>query len=191
MLNEEMLLRGLRDQDAQALRDFVTLYQDRVYHTALSFVKDTSDAEELTQDVFLTVWSSIAGFRGESALSTWVYRITVSRSLDLIRSRTRKKRFGFTFSLSDDKEAIRSNTVNWVHPGIIEENKEKAAYLFKAIDALPENQRIAFTLSKMEQLSQKEIAEVMKIKEGAVESLLQRARQNLRKSLEDIYEELK
>jgi RNA polymerase sigma factor (sigma-70 family) len=191
MLSEEMLLRGLREQNAMVLRDFVAQYQERVYNTAISFVKDSSDAEELAQDVFLTVWNSIANFRGESALSTWVYRITVTKSLDIIKARTRKKRFGFIYSLTEDKTEIKSKTVNWVHPGIIEENREKAAYLFKAIDALPENQKIAFTLSKMEQLSQKEISEVMKINEGAVESLLQRAKQNLRKSLEDIYEELK
>jgi RNA polymerase sigma-70 factor (ECF subfamily) len=191
MLNEEMLLRGLREQNAMVLRDFVAQYQERVYNTAISFVKDPSDAEELAQDVFLTVWNSIASFRGESALSTWVYRITVTKSLDLIKARTRKKRFGFIYSITDNKTEINNKTVNWVHPGIIEENKEKAAYLFKAIDALPENQKVAFTLRKMEQLSQKEISEVMKINEGAVESLLQRAKQNLRKSLEGIYEELK
>ena len=186
-----MLLQGLRAQNAAALRDFVAQYQDRVYNTAFSFVKDQSDAEELTQDVLLAVWDSVSNFRGDSALSTWVYRITVTRSLDLIKARSRKKRFGFILSLSDDKEDMKHQTVNWVHPGIIEENREKAAYLFKAIDSLPENQKVAFTLSKMEQLSQKEISKVMKIKEGAVESLLQRAKQNLRKSLEDIYEELK
>lgn len=186
-----MLLRGLREQNPIVLRDFIAQYQERVYNTAISFVKDSSDAEELAQDVFLTVWNSIASFRGESALSTWVYRITVTKSLDLIKARTRKKRFGFMYSITDNKSEINTKTVNWVHPGIIEENKEKAAYLFKAIDALPENQKVAFTLSKMEQLSQKEISEVMKINEGAVESLLQRAKQNLRKSLEDIYEELK
>ena len=191
MLTEEMLLRGLREQNATVLRDFVAQYQDRVYHTAISFVKDPSDAEEIAQDVFLTVWRSIGSFRGDSSLSTWVYRITVTRSLDLLKSRSRKKRFGFLYSLTSDNDEIASKTVNWVHPGIIEENREKAAYLFKAIDALPENQKIAFTLSKMDQLSQKEISDIMKIKEGAVESLLQRAKQNLRKSLEDIYEELK
>lgn len=191
MSDEEKLIQGLRDQSASALRDFVTLYQDRIYNTALSLVKDESDAEELTQDVLLTVWSSIASFRGDSTLSTWVYRIAVTRSLDLIRARTRKKKLGFIFSITGDKEEVHNKTVNWVHPGIIAENKEKAMYLFQAIDALPENQKVAFTLSKMELLSQKEIAQIMEINEGAVESLLQRAKQNLRKSLEDIYEELK
>jgi RNA polymerase sigma factor (sigma-70 family) len=191
MPDEEEMIQGLKDQQPVALKNFLELYQDRVYNTALSFVKDISDAEELSQDVFMTVWNSISSFKGESALSTWVYRITVTKSLDLIRSRQRKKRFAFLTSLTTIRNEIKHHPVNWIHPGIIEENKEKAAYLFSAIDQLPENQKVAFTLSKIEQLSQKEIADVMQIKEGAVESLLQRAKQNLKKYLEGIYEEIR
>lgn len=190
LMTDDLLLKGLREQSASAMRDFVTLYQQRVYNTAISFVKDSADAEELAQDVFLTVWHSVDSFRGDASLSTWVYRITVSKSLDLIKSRSRKKRLGFIFSISGDNTEVASKTVNWVHPGVIEENKEKAAHLFRAIDSLPENQRVAFTLSKVEQLSQREIAEIMKLNEGAVESLLQRAKQNLRRALDGIYKEL-
>lgn len=191
MADEERMIQGLREQRPIALKEFLEQYQERVYNTALSFVKDISDAEELSQDVFLTVWNSIATFKGESALSTWVYRITVTKSLDLIRSKQRKKRFAFLTSLTNIRNEIIHHPVNWVHPGILQENQEKAGYLFRAIEQLPENQKVAFTLSKLEQLSQKEIAEVMQIKEGAVESLLQRARQNLRKYLEGIYDEIK
>ena len=191
MADDRGLIQGLKDQRPVALKDFLEQYQERVYNTALSFVKDVSDAEELSQDVFLTVWNSISGFKEESSLSTWVYRITVTKSLDLIRSKQRKKRFAFLTSLTTIRNEIKYHPVNWVHPGILQENKEKAAYLFGAIDQLPDNQKIAFTLSKLEQLSQKEIAEVMQIKEGAVESLIQRAKQNLRKYLEGIYDEIK
>ena len=191
MADEEGLIQGLKDQRPAALKNFLEQYQERVYNTALSFVKDVSDAEELSQDVFLTVWNSISGFKGESSLSTWVYRITVSKSLDLIRSKQRKKRFAFLTSLTTIRNEVKHHPVNWVHPGILQENQEKAAYLFRAIDQLPDNQKVAFTLSKLEQLSQKEIAQVMQIKEGAVESLLQRAKQNLKKYLEGIYDEIR
>ncbi len=190
-MTEQLLIDGLRGRSAIALKELIEQHQQRVYNTALSFLKSEADAEELTQDVFMVVWESIADFRAESSLTTWIYRITVTRSLDLIKSRKRKKRFAFLTSLTNDKNEIIHHPVNWVHPGIIEENREKAAYLFKAMEQLPENQKIAFTLSKMEQLSQKEIAAVMELNEGAVESLLQRARQNLKKILADIYEELK
>jgi len=191
MADEEGLIQGLKDQRPGALKSFLEQYQQRVYNTALSFVKDVSDAEELSQDVFLTVWNSISGFKEESSLSTWVYRITITKSLDLIRSKQRKKRFAFLTSLTTIRNEIKYHPVNWVHPAILQENKEKAAYLFRAIDQLPDNQKIAFTLSKLEQLSQREIADVMQIKEGAVESLIQRAKQNLRKYLEGIYDEIK
>lgn len=191
MTNEQDLILQLKDRQPASLKKFVQQYQQHVYNTALSFVKNEADAEELAQDVFITVWNSIASFKEESTLSTWVYRITVTKSLDLIRSRQRKKRFAFITSLTSDKNEVIHHPINWVHPGIIEENKEKAAYLFNAIDRLPENQKVAFTLSKIEQLSQKEIAEVMQIGQGAVESLLQRAKQNLRKYLEVIYNEIK
>jgi RNA polymerase sigma factor (sigma-70 family) len=191
MTDEKSLIQGLKDQRPVALRDFLEQYQERVYNTALSFVKNIPDAEELAQDVFMSVWTSISGFKEESSLSTWVYRITVTKSLDMIKSRQRKKRFAYLTSLSDIKNEMRYHPVNWVHPGIMQENQEKAGYLFRAIDQLPDNQKVAFTLSKLEQLNQKEIADVMQLKEGAVESLLQRAKQNLRKYLGEIYEELK
>jgi RNA polymerase sigma factor (sigma-70 family) len=191
MANEQDLIKKLKDKQPASLKLFIQQYQKRVYNTALLFVKNEADAEELAQDVFITVWNSIADFKEESSLSTWVYRITVTKSLDLIRSRQRKKRFAFITALTTDKNEVIHHPINWVHPGIIEENKEKAAYLFNAIDKLPENQKVAFTLSKIEQLSQKEIADVMQLGQGAVESLLQRAKQNLRKYLENIYDDLK
>lgn len=191
MHNEREIIQGLRGRDLNALKTFIEQYQNCVYNTAISLVKDPADAEELAQDVIITVWNSISDFKEESSLKTWVYRITVTKSLDLIRGRKRKKRFASLTSLTNDNNEVKYHPVDWVHPGVLEENKEKAAYLFRAMDQLPENQKIAFTLSKIEQLSQKEIAQVMEISEGAVESLLQRAKQNLRKYLEDIYNELK
>jgi RNA polymerase sigma-70 factor (ECF subfamily) len=190
-LNEEVLINGLRAHQPLALKEFLEQYQERVYNTALSLVKDESDAEELAQDIFMSVWDSISGFKGESALFTWVYRITITKSLDLIKGKNAKKRFGFMTSLTNQKNEVMHHPINWVHPGILEENKEKAVYLFEAMDKLPENQKVAFTLSKLEHLSQKEIAEIMELGEGAIESLLQRAKQNLRKALADIYDHIK
>ena len=74
------------------------------------------------------------------------------------------------------------------HPGIALDNKERAAVLFKAIDRLPENQKIAFTLHKVEGLSYQEISDVMKTSVSSVESLMHRAKNNLKKLLRDHYE---
>jgi RNA polymerase sigma-70 factor (ECF subfamily) len=79
--------------------------------------------------------------------------------------------------------------VDFQHPGVALDRKEQAALLFRMIDQLPENQKVAFTLHKSEELSYQEIADVMKLSVSAVESLLFRARQNLRKLLEKHYQQ--
>lgn len=158
-----------------------------VYNTALGIVQHVGDAEDIVQEVFIQVHQSIGGFKGESKLSTWLYRITISKAMDHERRKKRKKRFAFVRSLFSETEAGEIHPPDFVHPGVIMDNKEKAAILFKAIAKLPEKQRIAFTLNKVEGLSHQEISEVMHTTVSSVESLLHRARNNLKKDLEDFY----
>ena len=103
-----------------------------------------------------------------------------------LRSKRRKKRFGFLSSLfgEDNKPIYEPEDFN--HPGVQQERKEDAALLFKMIGLLPENQRTAFILNKVEELSYREIAVILNTSESAVDSLLQRAKQNLRKKLNDL-----
>jgi RNA polymerase sigma factor (sigma-70 family) len=183
-LNESALIQGLKNGDEAAFRFLVDTYKDRVYNTVIAIVQNAEDAEDVTQEVFIQVYRSINSFKGEAKLSTWLYRIATTRSLDLLRSRKSKKRFGFIQRLlGDDSEPVYE-IPDFNHPGIVLEKKENAAKLFKAIRQLPENQKIAFTLHKMEDLSYQEISEVMKTTVPAVESLLHRAKLNLRKLLE-------
>ena len=104
-----------------------------------------------------------------------------------MNSRKRKKRFAFITSLFGNNEELLHEPVDFNHPGIALDRKEQAALLFRMIDQLPENQKIAFNLHKAEELSYQEIADVMQVSVSAVESLLFRARQNLRKLLEKHY----
>ena len=184
LLNEQELILGLRNADETAFKYLVDTYQDRVFNTAIGIVQNAEDAEDVAQEVFIQVYRSIHNFKGESKLSTWLYRIATTRSLDLLRSRKSKKRFGFMQRLfGDDNEPIHE-LPNFNHPGVVLEKKENAAKLFKAIAQLPENQKAAFTLHKLEDLSYQEISEVMHTSIPAVESLMHRAKQNLRKILE-------
>ncbi|MEO9100566.1 MAG: RNA polymerase sigma factor, partial [Ginsengibacter sp.] len=139
------------------------------------------------QEVFIKVFESISSFKEESKLSTWIYRITVSKSLDHIRKKKRKKRFAFVQSLYGKNEELMIDPPDFFHPGIKIENKENAEVLFKAIDKLTENQKTAFVLNKMENLSYREISEVMNSTEPAVDALLQRAKKNLKTILEKFY----
>jgi RNA polymerase sigma-70 factor (ECF subfamily) len=160
-----------------------------VFNTAIGLVQDHGMAEDITQEVFVTVFSSILSFNERSALSTWIYRITVNKCLDHLRAKNRQKKrgiFGMLFH-KDTGEAI-NDPVTFEHPGVQLERKEKARYLFEAIETLPDSQKTAFVLTHVEELSQKEVAEIMGLSVKAVESLLQRAKNNLRKKLNNIYD---
>ena len=160
-----------------------------VYNTAIGIVQHAEDAEDVAQEVFVQVYQSIHGFKGNSKFSTWLYRITISKAMDHERRKKRKKRFALVRSLfgEDNEQVVDAPEFN--HPGVLFDRKEKAAILFKAMQGLPENQRVAFVLNKVEGLSYQEISEVMETSVSAVESLLHRAKTNLRKVLKDFYED--
>ena len=74
-------------------------HKNLVFNLALNYVQNTEDAEEITQDVFLSVDQSMANFKGQSDIKTWIYRITINKSLDFLKAQKRKKRFGMIASL--------------------------------------------------------------------------------------------
>jgi RNA polymerase sigma factor (sigma-70 family) len=161
-----------------------------VFNTAVSMVQDTGIAEDISQEVFVTVFKSVHSFNENASLSTWLYRITVNKCLDHLRSRSRQKRSGL-LNLFSGESSPAENKPAFEHPGIQLEQKEKARYLFEAIQTLPENQKTAFVLSQIEELSQKEVADIMNLSIKAVESLIQRAKGNLRNKLGHIYDRRK
>lgn len=183
-MTEQELILGLKNGDEQAFKFLVETYQDRVYNTAFSILQNQEDAEDVAQEVFIKVYRSINKFKGESKLSTWLYRIATTGALDVLRSRKSKKRFGLVQRIFGDNNEPVFELPDFNHPGISLDKKENAAKLFRAISQLPENQRLAFTLHKMEDLSYQEVSEVLNTSVAAVESLMHRAKQNLRKILE-------
>ena len=183
-MNEVELIQGLRNGEEVAFKFLVNNYQDRVFNTAIGIVQNAEDAEDVAQEVFIQVFRSVQSFKAESKLSTWIYRITTTRALDHLRSRKSKKRFGFLQRLFGEGNEPIYELPDFHHPGVSLDRKENAALLFKAIDKLPEKQKIAFTLNKLEDLSYVEVSDVMQVSVPAVESLMHRAKQNLRKMLE-------
>jgi RNA polymerase sigma factor (sigma-70 family) len=186
-LDERTLVEQLKKGDEAAFKTIVETWQNMVYNTALGIVQNAEDAEDIAQEVFVQVHQSIHSFKGDSKFSTWLYRITVTKSLDHARRKKRKKRFAFVRSLIGDHDELAINPPDFHHPGVTLDNKENAAVLFRAIAELPENQRIAFTLNKVEGLSYQEVSDVMKTTVSSIESLIHRAKNNLRKKLEDHY----
>lgn len=167
-------------------RKVVVENQDNVYNLCLGFMKNAEEAEDMAQEVFLHVYQNIQKFKGESKLSTWIYRVTSNKCLEEIRRKGRKKRAAFVEDVSD--RAIQNQIKDFFHPGIALENQERAMVLFNAIDKLPDQQKVAFTLAKVEHLSYQEISKVMKKSLGSIESLLFRAKKNLRMFLTAYYE---
>lgn len=186
-MTEKELIVLLKQKDREAFKTIVEQWKDMVYNTALGILQNEEDAEDIAQEVFIQVFESINDFKEESKFSTWIYRITVTKSLDYIRKKKRKKRFAWIQGLygSNDEEMI--DAPDFMHPGIKMENKEDAAILFKAIEKLPEKQKAAFILNKVENLSYAEIAQIMGTTTLAVDSLFQRSKKNLRKDLSQFY----
>lgn len=186
-MGDQELITRIRSGDEQAFQALVKSKQALVYNTALGLLQNTEDAEDVTQEVFIKVFEALHQFKGESALSTWIYRVAVTTALEFIRAKKRKKRFGFMQPLLGDDNETTIEIPDFHHPGISLDNKEKAAMLFSSIKKLPDNQQVAFVLNKLEGLSYKEIAEVMNTSVSAVESLLHRAKTNLKEILKNLY----
>ena len=189
-MDERILVEKLKQGDETAFKTIVETWQKMVYNTALGIVQNAEDAEDIAQETFVQVYQSIGSFKGESKFSTWLYRITIAKALDHERKKKRKKRFAFVKSIFGEESQIVVNPPDFHHPGVVLDKKENAAVLFRAIAELPENQRIAFTLHKVDGLSYQEVSEIMNTSVSSVESLMHRAKTNLRKRLEDYYKGL-
>ena len=190
--DDDKLLNDLIQGDSDAFSALMTEYQDRVVNTCARFVHNPQDAEDVAQNVFIEVFQSVGRFRGQSKLSTWIYRIAVTRSLDFIRKATRKKRLGqvkrlFGLGFDEDQRSIDPPDPS-PSPQANLETQEQAEILKVAIEGLPENQKTALILTTYEQLSQAEVSQIMGNTVSAVESLIHRAKKNLRLSLETHYE---
>jgi RNA polymerase sigma factor (sigma-70 family) len=168
----------------QGLEEIYNSYSKLVFNLALQYVQNKEDAEEITQDTFITIHQSMDKFRNESDISTWIYRIAINKSLDFLKAKKRKKRFAlFTGLFNSAKDELHHDSKVFDHPGVLYEQKETLKNIFDQINSLPEKQRTALILSKIEQKSQKEISQIMQISPKAVESLIQRAKTTLAKKL--------
>ncbi|MFN4286840.1 MAG: RNA polymerase sigma factor [Lacibacter sp.] len=182
--NQENWIYELQQGNPEAFRLLVEEYQHLVYNTVLSIVQNEADAEELTQDVFVQAYRSVGGFKGDAKLSTWLYRIATRKALDHLRRQKAKKRLAWLYREPIESEAATEIPV-FHHPGVVLEQKEQAALLFRLMKHLPEKQRVAFTLHQTEGLSAQEIAPILGVSAGAAESLLFRARNRLRELLKE------
>ena len=176
------MIEKLKANDRAAFNELVTLYKNNVLNTCYRFLLNKQDAEDISQEVFIEIYQSIASFRGDAKLSTWIYRITITKCLDEIKKSNRKKR------ISSIGKLLHIDTIsNWIVGGTMPDKNlnenERLSEVEMVLNTLPENQRIAFTLSKIDGFSNTEIAEIMNTTTIAVESLIYRAKKKTTQEL--------
>lgn len=189
-MTEEDLIKGIQAGNEEAFRELFEKYRNRVFNTCNSIVHNPSDADDLVQEVFIEIYRSSGKFRGESRISTWIYRIAINKGLNHMRQVNRRKWYQSIENLAslNLRQTPAASAIR--QPDTELEDKQQAQRLHSAIDDLPENQRTAFLLSKYEDLSYLEIAEVMNTSLSAVESLIHRAKSNLQKKLYSFYKKM-
>jgi RNA polymerase sigma-70 factor, ECF subfamily len=185
---DRLFISRLRERDEDAFSEMVRLEGDRVFNLVYRMVGDRSEAEDIAQEVFVTVFKQIDSFRGESQFSTWLLRIAANHAKNrikyLARRRTTDDDVNEMETDHDPSLADRSMQARIHRPDTMLEVAELGDLLERAIAALDEEQRLLVVLRDMEELSYEDICEITGLPEGTVKSRLHRARMELKTLLD-------
>lgn len=162
--------------------DIFHQYRDRVYTLCLRYLQQQQEAEDAVQEVFIKVYRKRDSFRDEAQIGTWIYRIAVNHCLDILRSRKRRAQWGLVFPFLSPQEEGPNYIM--VHRDLSMEDKQALEELMRHIRSLPEKQYSVLVLTRLEGFSLNQVASIMNVSYKAVESLLQRAKQNLQKRID-------
>jgi len=187
MAEDFELLDKIKKGDPQAFEEIVKKYKMNVFNTIYSVMGNIQDADDIMQDVFIKVYDTIGKFKGQSSFSTWLYRITVNKCIDEIRKR-KNKFLSYESELNEEETFKLKNVISDEAIDVIDElrKKEIEEIVRKTIDLLPEKFRIVLTLREIDNLSYKEISDVMNVSVNRVKILLFRARQKLKEKLKNV-----
>ena len=174
---EDDLIKRCRDGDQRAMEQIVKRYEKQVYNTAFGIVGNREDAQDITQDVFLTIWNKIGQFKFRSKFSTWIYQIAKNQSLNL--KNLKKRRQADATEINDSQAWV---PVDEKTPETTLLVYEQQKLLLRALDNLKEKHRTILVLREMEALSYDDISEVLGCSMGRVKSRLHEARLALRKA---------
>jgi RNA polymerase sigma-70 factor (ECF subfamily) len=175
--SEREVLEACRRGEAEGFRALFLAYQDRVYSIALRYTGDDSLAMDIAQDTFLKLFSSLPEFRGDSAFSTWIYRLVVNACLD------HKRRAWRLAPLADELIAVLRSPADSLNALLASETRDRVR---SAVETLSPDMRMAVVLRYTEGLSYEEIAEVMGCSAGTVASRLNRAHKALERKLSHV-----
>jgi RNA polymerase sigma-70 factor (ECF subfamily) len=187
-MQPEVSVEKLIQHDRREYALLVEAYSDRIYRMTLSMTGNAQDAEDVLQETFIKVFKNIDGFKGNSSLSTWIYRIAMNEALMLLR---KHKPEGYSLDAEDETGDITPREIASWDPLPEQEvmSAEINSHLTEAVMRLPETLRSVFLLRDTEQFSVKETADTLGITEGTVKVRLLRARLKLREFLNTYFRE--
>lgn len=177
-MEEDLELLGkFKKGDQHAFEFLVRKYKITVFNTIYSIIGNTQEADDIAQEVFLKVYTKAGSFKGESSFSTWLYRITVNKCIDELRKRNNKI-ISYETEFGEEEKLKLKDVLASKEADITEElrQKELQDIIQKAMNSLPEKDRIILTLKEIEGLSYNEISQIMKISLAKVKIWLFRAR---------------
>ena len=191
---EEQLVKNLQAGKVDSFERLADLYQKKIYALSFNLTRNAMDSEDVTQEVLLTLFKKIHTFQGRSAFSSWVYRITLNATYMKLRSRKKEQ------SISIEELLPSFNGSGFQQEKIQDWSENTESLLFdnevrktsqKAVDLLPDKEKIVFLLRDAEGLSTENVSEILELTVPAVKSRLHRARLFLRKKLSSYFDEYK
>ena len=184
---QQKLIRRLQARDTQAFEQLIEDHQSRIYNLIFRMLGNHEEAEDLLQEVFITVFKKIDGFRGESSLSTWIYRIATNHCINRKKYLTRRKHYSKSsygdLSEREQSESGGGLTENLPRPDEMAEGKQMEQAIQQAISTLDDEYRVVLILRDVQNLSYDEIEQILDVPAGTVKSRLHRARMALKEKL--------
>ncbi len=185
-MNEDCLLvEAIRSGQTQRFEELVEKYKDRVYSMAFRFTGNPQEGQDLAQEIFINIFRNIGSFEAQSALSTWIYRVSLNRCLDWQRKQQRRASH-LTFMSGrreEDQNILDRVSTGTDGPEETYLHQEQSKELQGAIANLPEKYKTVIILYHFQQLSYQEIGSILKIPVRTVETHLYRAKQKLKQIL--------
>ena len=191
---EEQLVKDLQAGETRSFEQLANLYQGKIYSLSFNLTRNATDSQDVTQEVLLTLFRKGHTFQGKSAFSSWVYRITLNASYMKLRSRKREPNVSIDDLLpSFNKAGFQQEKIqDWSESTeSLLFNNETRKVIQKAVDLLPEKEKVVFILRDVEGLSTEKVGNILELTIPAVKSRLHRARLFLRKKLSNYFEEFK
>jgi RNA polymerase sigma-70 factor, ECF subfamily len=187
-ITDNMLVGKVRAGSIEAYEELISRYEAKVYNLAMRFTRNPEDAEEVLQDVFATIYTKLDGFRGQSAFSSWLYRIIVNAAFMKLRKRKQQA----AISIEDLTPAVRQmcmegDALHAARSDSVTITRELRHVLERAVGRLPEQYRAVFVLRDVDGLSNQEVSQILSLSIPAVKSRLHRSRLMLRRRLKCYY----